>query len=328
MTMKHLCWLLILIPSLFVQAQAQNYSLTEYNLSSSFVNDFKVSPNGRHLLFNTMTYTDGKLESAFYIEDLTNGAKKKLGTKDAYIHGWIDDKFVVFGNSTAEYFIQNINTLKMETITCGFSMYAEPLLISKEKTVVCEIDTKQTTYQIYNNNKLEKTLNFTSFLDANTFDVASNSILELVPQKKNDFSSLDVYQFNYTADTRNKIATLPSSINSLILKMALRAGKLYYLQQVQTYSKVEEHLWDKLTVKLCSYDLATKQQTVLHTFDEGTECLNMEVLGNGKFLLLTKDHKNDNEEIIDSQVNDIGAQLGFDFGAKLQVLSKINKKEN
>jgi hypothetical protein len=317
---------MLLVPVL-TQAHGQTYSLTEYKLSTYFVNDFKVSPDGKYMVYNTIALKDGQLESSFYLKDLVRGATKSLGKRDAFIQGWIDNKHIVFGNGTAEYTVQNVHTLGIEIIPGGFSMYDEPLLISPSQTITCDIGMKKTTYSIYKNDKLVKTLVNKRFLDMNFFDVMSNSILEITPKNATNFSKLDIYQFAYEENTRKKIGTIPSTNNSVIQEVSLRNNKLYYLEQVQTYTQLEEHLWDKVIVKLCSYDMTTNKQSVIHTFEEGMECLNLEVLENDKFAVLLKSHKGDNDEIVDEPVNDQGLNVGFDFGSKLMILEKTNAKE-
>ena len=73
--------------------------------------------------------------------------------------------------------------------------------------------------------------------------------------------------------------------------------------------------------------MTTNKQSVIHTFEEGMECLNLEVLENDKFAVLLKSHKGDNDEIVDEPVNDQGLNVGFDFGSKLMILEKTNAKE-
>ena len=321
-----LCWFMLLVP-LITQAHGQTYSLKEYKLSTYFVNDFQVSPDGRYMVYNTISLKDGQLESSFYLKDLMRGATKSLGQKDAFIQGWIDNKHVVFGNGTAEYTVQNVHTLSKETISGNFSMYDEPLLISPSQTITCDIGMKKTTYNIYKDDKLVKTLVNKRFLDMNFFDVMSNSILEITPKFADNFSKLDIYQFSYEADTRKKIGTIPSTDNSVIQEVSFRDNKIYYLEQVQTYTQLEEHLWDKVIVKLCSYDIKTNKQSVIHTFDEGMECLNLEVLGNDKFAVLLKSHKEEDDQVVDEPVNDDGMNVGFDFGSKLMILEKITAQE-
>lgn len=317
----------MLFTPLWIQAKGQSFTLKEYKLSTYFVNDYKVSPNGQYMVFNTIAFKDGQLESSFYLKDLKRGAKKSLGQKDAFIHGWIDDKHVVFGDGSDEYTVQNIHTLQTSKIPTSFSMYNELLFISPEQTITCDIEMDKTTYYFYKNNKLKKELTNNRFLDLNFFDVASQSILELTPQKKHDFSKLDIYQFSFESNTRNKIATIPSSKNSVIQEVSLRGDMIYYLEQVQTYSRLEEHLWQKVKVKLCSYDMKSKSHKVIHTFNQGTECLNLEIIGNDQFLVLLKDHKNDNNEVLDEPVNDNGMNVGFDFGPKLMLLEKTVPQE-
>jgi hypothetical protein len=317
---------MLLVPVL-TQAHGQSYSLTEYKLSTYFVNDFQVSPDGKYMVYNTISLENGQLESKFYLKDLVRGATKSLGQKDAFIQGWIDNKHIVFGNGTAEYTVQNVHTLGTEVISGGFSMYDEPLLISPNQTITCDIGMKKTTYNIYKNDKLVKTLVNKRFLDMNFFDVMSNSILEITPKFPDNFSKLDVYQFSYEENTRKKIGTIPSTNNSVIQEVSLRDNKIYYLEQVQTYTQLEEHLWDKVIVKLCSYDIATSKQSVIHTFEEGMECLNLEILGNDKFAVLLKDHKEEEEQMVDEPVNDDGMNVGFDFGSKLMILEKTTAKE-
>lgn len=323
---NYLCCFMLLVPVL-TQAHGQAYSLTEYKLSTYFVNDFQVSPDGKYMVFNTISLKNGQLESAFFLKDLVRGATKSLGEKDAFIQGWIDNKHIVFGNGTSEYTVQNVFTLSTNTISSNFSMYDEPLLISPQQMITCEIDMDKTTYNIYKDNKLVKTLVNKRFLDMNFFDVMSNSILEITPKHADNFSELDIYQFSYETDTRKKIATIPSTNNSVIQEVSLRNNKIYYLEQVQTYTQLEEHLWDKVIVKLCTYDMTTNKQSVIHTFDEGMECLNLEIIGNDKFAVLLKNHKNDKEEIVDEPVNNDGMNLGFDFGSKLMILEKIKAQE-
>ena len=321
-----LCWFMVFVP-LLTQAHGQTYSLTEYKLSTYFVNDFQVSPDGKYMVFNTISLKEGQLESKFYLKDLERGAIKSLGQKDAFIQGWIDNKHIVFGNGTAEYTVQNVHTLSTQIISGSFSMYDEPLLISPQQMITCDIGMEKTTYNIYKEDKLVKTLVNKRFLDMNFFDVMSNSILEITPKFPDNFSQLDIYQFSYEADTRKKIGTIPSTNNSVIQEVSLRNNKIYYLEQVQTYTQLEEHLWDKVIVKLCSYDTKTNKQSVIHTFEEGMECLNLEVLGNDKFAVLLKSHKNDNEEIVDEPINDNGMNVGFDFGSKLMILEKTKAQE-
>lgn len=323
---NYLCCFMMLVP-LLTQAHGQSYSLSEYKLSTYFVNDFRVSPDGNYMVYNTMSLTDGQIESKFYLKDLARGATKSLGQKDAFIQGWIDNKHIVFGDGTANYTIQNVHTLSTEAISGNFSMYDEALLVSPNQTITCDIGMKKTTYNIYKDDKLVKTLVNKRFLDMNFFDVASNSILEITPKFSDNFSKLDIYQFTYETNTREKIGTIPSTNNSVIQEVCLRDNKVYYLEQVQTYTEMEEHLWDKVIVKLCAYDVATKKQSVIHTFAEGTECLNLEVLGNDKFAVLLKDHKEDNEEIVDEPVNEDGMNIGFDFGPKLMILEKTKAQE-
>jgi hypothetical protein len=324
---QYLCCFMLLVP-LLTQAHGQSYSLSEYKLSTYFVNDFRVSPDGKHMVFNTISLQDGQLESTFYLQDLVRGVKKSLGKKDAFIHGWIDDKHIVFGDGSAVYTVQDVHTLAKNTISGNFSMYSEPLLISPTQTITCNIDMQQTTYNIYQNDKLVKTLVNKRFLDLSFYDVNSNSILEVTPQKPSDFSKLDIYQFAYQDDTRKKIGTIPSSNNSVIQEVSLRDNKVYYLEQIQTYTALGEHLWDKVVVKLCYYDIIAQTQTVVHTFNEGIECLKLEIVGNDKFAVLLKDHKNDNNEIIDEPRNDKGLNVGFDFGPKLMILEKtIHNKQ-
>ena len=324
--LKYSLLLLLFIP-LWMQANGQDYALKNYKLSTYFVNDYHVSPNGQYMVFNTIAYKDGQLESAFYLKDLYRGAKKSLGQKDAFIHGWIDNKHIAFGDGSDEYTVQNIHTLEIKKIPTSFSMYNELLFINEEQTITCDIGMNETTYFFYKNNQLEKELKHSRFLDLNAFDVTTKSILELTPHVKNDFSKLDIYQFDYSANTRNKIGTIPSTGNSVIQEISLKGEMIYYLEQVQTYSKLEEHLWDKVKVKLCSYNTTSQQHTILHTFKQGVECLNLEIIGKEKFLVLLKDHKNDNEEVIDEPVNDSGMHLGFDFGPQLMLLEKTTPQE-
>jgi hypothetical protein len=169
---------------------------------------------------------------------------------------------------------------------------------------------------VYENGKLAKTLKGTKTLIINSFDVASNSVVEVYPSAT--AGEIEVFQFDYAANARKKIATLPLDENNIILDVSLKGDELFYIIESQVWNKTA-HLWQSSREKLYSYDLKSNTPTFLYQFEEGMEALNLEVVSSEQYLVIFKDHYNDGEIIVDRNEREYD---NFSSGGKKTAIAK------
>lgn len=283
---KHSLILAILV-SFFAQGQSQDFEYSGLQLSQPFISEFTASPDGKNLLYNVVTHNTIDFRSRFYVQHLESGGEDtELGVIKAYIHGWLDNENVILANENNEFVIKNIYTLKEETFKSPAPIFYEPLLVSPDYCIFSEGSDNQTTYHFYKNGTLEKSVNVPKEFIFTNYDVATNSIIEVAHSGE----TVDVYQYAYLKDKRTKLASLPTGKNRVITKITLKDNALYYLEDYQEWDELDMHQWDKSLMTLSSYDLNTNTKKIIHSFDKGVECLNMEIISADKFLVIQKDH--------------------------------------
>lgn len=286
----------------------QNADYEEFQVGQMHVNDFKISPDGKSLLYNVVSHNSAEYESEFYIHDLANGTEDVfLGKHNAFIQGWQDNENVVLTNDDGQFIIQNIFTKNTETIDNPSSGGVEPLYISKTKMVFCDEGVTLPIYYVYENGKLSKTLKGTNELIINSFDAASNAVIEVYPSAT--VGEIEVFKFDYAANARQKIATLPLEDNNIILDASLKGDELFYIIESQVWNETA-HLWQSSREKLYVYDLKSNTPTFLYQFEEGMEALNLEVVSSEQYLVIFKDHYNDGEIIVDRNERENGDLSG------------------
>jgi len=297
----------------------QNADYAEYQVGQLHVNDFKISPNGKSMIYNVVRKGSTQYESEFYARDLVNGTEEvALGKSNAFIQGWQDNEHVVLASEDGSFIIQNIFTKSKTTVKNPAGVGIEPLYISKDKMVFCDEGVNQPTYHIYENGKLSKSLKGTLPLIINSFDVATKSIIEIYPSQTN--GEVDVYQFDFAANERKVIATLALDANSIILDATLKGDELYYIIEKQIWNEVG-HLWQSSRGQLYAYNLTTKRPSFLYQFVEGMEALNLEIASKEEYFIVFKDHYNDGTITYDRNEKENGDLSG---GGKSVNAKEIN----
>ncbi len=276
----------------------QNADYSEFQVGQMHVNDFKVSPDGKLLLYNVVSHNSIEYESEFYIHDLANGTEEiTLGKHKGYIQGWQDNEHVVITTEEGQFIIQNIFTKKSQAVKNPAPADFTPLYVSSSKMVFCDEGINSPEYRVYENGSLSRTLKGGQPLIINSFDNASNSVIEVYPGKQS--GQVDVYQFDYAANSRKVIASLPLSSSSIIVDVNKRGDDVFYVIEDQTWNNEGGHLWKRLKANLYAYNMSSKNPELLYQFEEGMEALNLEIVSREQYLVIFKDHYNDGEIIVD-----------------------------
>jgi hypothetical protein len=287
-------------------ADSQDLEYSGYQLQSPFVNEFKASPDGKHLLYNVVTHNSISHKSKFLVQDMDNGGDDiDLGITDAHIHSWMDNEHVVLASET-EFIIQNIYTKEKETFANPAPAHYEPLMISKALAIFSHLEINTTTYHFYKNGILTDSKVINKGFAHTVYDVQTNSILEV----SQDDAEVNVYQYSIAKDQRNKLATIPFGPNRVIQDVTLKDGEIYYLEDYQKWDELDRHIWEESLMKLSSFNLSTQSKRIIYSFNKGVECLNMEVMSRDKYLLLSKDHTEQNDAVAlkDMENNTNGAK--------------------
>jgi len=267
-------------------AEGQDFEYSGYQLQSPFVNEFSASPDGKNLLYNVVTHNSVSHRSRFMVQHLEDGGDDtRLGTFDAHIQGWMDNENIVMANET-EFIIQNIYTLETQTIKNPAPVHYEPLMITPDLSIFSFMEIDKTTYFFYKNGTLDDTRVVNRGFSIVSFDVKTKSILEVAQNEE----EINIYQYSYLKDKRTKLATMPSGKDRVIHDITLLNDEVYYLEDYQKWDDQDRHLWEESLMKLNSYDITTQSKRIVHSFNKGVECLNMEVVSKDKYLIISKDH--------------------------------------
>ena len=294
---------LVFLLVLSFPTQAQDYEFSGYQMQAPFVNEFMASPDGKNLLYNVVTHNTVDFRSKFFIQNLEDGGDDTpLGSFDAHIHSWLDNEHVILmKGATQEFIIQNIFTQATEMIKSPAPAHYEPLLISKDLCIFSDLGYDKTTYYFYKNGALDKTVDVGRGFAHTVYDVRTNTILEVSQSAE----GLNIYQYSHIKDQRSKLASIPFGKDRVIHDVTLLGNKIYYLEDYQHWNEYDEHEWKESMMKLSSYDMNTESKRILHSFNKGVECLNMEIVSPDKYLVVLKDHK---------ESQDVTAQRNMESG--------------
>lgn len=300
LSIQSLTFLMLFLFFALPSAEGQGFEYSGYQLQSPFVNEFSASPDGKKLLYNAVTHNSVNHRSRFMIQHLEDGGDDtRLGTVMAHIHGWMDNENVVLVTETG-FIIQNIYTLEKQTVENPAPVNYEPLIITPELCIFSYMEIDKTTYFFYKNGELDDTKVVNRGFSIITFDVKTNSILETAQ----DSSEINIYQYAYAKDKRTKLATMPSGKNRVVHDVTLLDNEVYYLEDYQEWDKFDRHSWRESLMKLSSYDLNTQSKRIVHSFNKGVECLNMEIISKDKYLIISKDHTESNAAVAQKNMED------------------------
>ena len=285
-SIQQLAFLMLFLLLALPNAEGQDFEYSGYQLQSPFVNEFSASPDGKNLLYNVVTHNSVSHRSRFMIQHIEDGGDDtRLGTLDARIHGWMDNENVVMANET-EFIIQNIYTLETETFKNPAPAHYEPLMVTPNLSIFGYMEMDKTSYFFYKNGVLDDTKVVNRGFSIVVYDVNTNSILEIAQSPE----ETSIYQYSYLKDKRSKLATMPSAKNRVIHDVTLLNNEIYYLEDYQEWDEFDRHVWEESLMKLNSYDINTQSKRIVHSFNKGVECLNMEVISKDKYLIISKDH--------------------------------------
>lgn len=300
---RHIAFVVLFLMLALPNVEGQDFEYSGYQLQSPFVNEFAASPDGKNLLYNVVTHNSVSHRSRFMIQHLEDGGDDTpLGTLDAHIHGWMDNEHVVLATET-DFVIQNIYTLEKQTIKNPAPLHYEPLMITPTLSIFSNMEIDKTTYYFYKNGALDDTRVVNRGFSIVVYDVNTNSILEIAQSVE----ETNIYQYSYVKDQRSKLATMPSAENRVIREVTLRNNEIYYLEDYQEWDEFDNHLWNESLMKLSSYDINSGSKRIVHSFNKGVECLDMEVISKDKYLIISKDH---------TESTDVVARKDMESGTK------------
>ena len=290
---QQLAFLVLFLLLALPNAKGQDFEYSGYQLQAPFVNEFAASPDGKNLLYNVVTHNSISHKSRFMIQHLEDGGDDTpLGTLDGHIHGWMDNEHIIVATETG-FVIQNIYTLEKQTLKNPAPVHYEPLMITPDLSIFSYMEIDKTTYFFYKNGTLDDTRVVNRGFSIVVFDVNTNSILEIAQSVE----ETNIYQYSYLKDKRTKLATMPSAENRVIHDISLLDDEIYYLEDYQKWDELDNHVWNESLMKLSSYNINTQSKRIVHSFNKGVECLNMEVISKDKYLTISKNHMESNDPL-------------------------------
>jgi hypothetical protein len=303
LSIQQLAFLILFLSFAMPNVKGQDFEYSGYQLQAPYVNEFAASPDGKHLLYNTVIHNSVNHRSRFMIQHLEDGGEDtRLGTVSARIHGWMDNENIILATETG-FIIQNIYTLEKQVIENPAPVHYEALMITPDLSIFSYMEMDKTSYFFYKDGVLDDTKVVNRGFSIVVFDVNTNSILEIAQSSQ----EINIYQYSYLKDKRSRLATMPSGENRIIHDVTLLGNEIYYLEDYQSWDENDMHLWNKSLMKLNSYNLETEEKRIVHSFGRGVECVNMEVISKDKYLTISKNHL---------EINDVVAMRDTEQGSK------------